>query len=870
MAKTDWRFTDTVIPEDLNGIGEEINGLRTEMSTRFDHEATTPLTLQSGLQVVHANKDARFKLGEIRGRTLVNLLGSKANCEDIAQWGVSQGSTELSKENYVQGTNSIKLEIAEGYSIANIFTQVPVEVGKRYLFVGELKSSEGAEGRIGIFDKAGRNVLAFSSLSANSKKFTLFYTKSIALEDSFTLSAEVHGASGSTIFIDGLRIYEIPNTEYDELDNMTSTQLAQKYPFISPGIKGVENPYLINTSGNLLPPFYEWTGRYSFQVEKPYTASSRSIKGQVIYVDIPVVCGISYTLSFESLKCIYIAVHDNSGPLPIDEMYLVKVERDPTDDSKCNYQFVGPSTGTVRVHIYGYDLQAEIDGVDRQTLPAYELRAIGPTLTTGAAVSSFKNQHKSMLAFQTELFADPSDGSNPDIIFEQNKEYHKLARWNTFTFNALDNKVHFESPVKYNGFTRIRLANIPGVPIIPAVSYLTDCSGMRVPNAVNWSVDGPLRECFAQSYDTPHGNYILVNIPISKSGWDDSYTPTEDEIKAYFLGWKMYPEGGVGRYAPYNGVGTKYWYPLSRVGDPFNVSYRVSGMAPTTQADNKRGYLLYKLLYLLAKEHVEPVVAEGSLLLSEGKNMLRVDTGILIRERNLPVISSTAAGINIISSINSALKHKADQILTIYKNGEVDYAWDVVIRTDGTAYGKRRAFTDINNYDQSAAYSVTYTKLDKSPIQPITGSLATNEKAQISDLTAGVTEALQRVSVVEQKKAEKDAPLKAPEWITPTLLNTFTAYGGAFTPPRYYKDPNGIVHLQGLIRAGSVSTVGTPMFNLAAGYRPKLQNLYATIGSSDTPSVRVDVTSVGNVSLQTAVTSGEYISLAGISFLAEQ
>ena len=111
-------------------------------------------------------------------------------------------------------------------------------------------------------------------------------------------------------------------------------------------------------------------------------------------------------------------------------------------------------------------------------------------------------------------------------------------------------------------------------------------------------------------------------------------------------------------------------------------------------------------------------------------------TGIVLMERANPQGSASYSGyyINEMGTFpGSKLSNKVSRILAVYKNSLIDL-WRI---TTGNAYGNELAFKPIAEYDQSAAYSVTYLKLDKSPIQPINGTLAANEKAQISDLTAG-------------------------------------------------------------------------------------------------------------------------------------
>ena len=80
----------------------------------------------------------------------------------------------------------------------------------------------------------------------------------------------------------------------------------------------------------------------------------------------------------------------------------------------------------------------------------------------------------------------------------------------------------------------------------------------------------------------------------------------------------------------------------------------------------------------------------------------------------------------------------------------------------------------------------------------------------------------------------------------------------------FYKDPQGRVHLKGLIHAGSV---GFTAFTLPAGYRPADQKIFAVI--SNGALGRVDVSNLGFVQIITPSTNN-YVSLDGISFRAEQ
>lgn len=109
-------------------------------------------------------------------------------------------------------------------------------------------------------------------------------------------------------------------------------------------------------------------------------------------------------------------------------------------------------------------------------------------------------------------------------------------------------------------------------------------------------------------------------------------------------------------------------------------------------------------------------------------------------------------------------------------------------------------------------------------------------------------------------------------WIDATLSTQ-----AGWTRARYYKDPWGIVHLEGLACRAQVGGVvgigackdatglaGSTMFVLPAGYRPAASRAFAVVASGGTG--RVDVAAGGQVIYESGGTS--YVSLDGISFRA--
>lgn len=122
-----------------------------------------------------------------------------------------------------------------------------------------------------------------------------------------------------------------------------------------------------------------------------------------------------------------------------------------------------------------------------------------------------------------------------------------------------------------------------------------------------------------------------------------------------------------------------------------------------------------------------------------------------------------------------------------------------------------------------------------------------------------------------------------PPWTAPTLLNGWTNFGsdggGTYTTAGYYLGPDGVIHLRGLIQAGTL-TAGTQLFVLPVGFRPNLNwilpvwatasgvrvNVYGT--TAPTVGSGATVSGPGSVNLQSpgSLGGGGLISLDIASF----
>ena len=146
----------------------------------------------------------------------------------------------------------------------------------------------------------------------------------------------------------------------------------------------------------------------------------------------------------------------------------------------------------------------------------------------------------------------------------------------------------------------------------------------------------------------------------------------------------------------------------------------------------------------------------------------------------------------------------------------------------------------------------------------LSGRTATEARTGLVELaTAAETQ-----GGTDSSRAVHPAGLKAaatPEARTiPSLLNGWVSYGAPYLTPGYYKDPAGLVHLQGTVKSGAVPST---VFTLPVGYRPPADLPFSVAAvDSRTSTTRLEVRATGAVVLTSGASSET--SLNGVYFRA--
>jgi hypothetical protein len=473
-----------------------------------------------------------------------------------------------------------------------------------------------------------------------------------------------------------LPLYEVDATK--EYPNILTTwdenEVMRRYPMVE-SVQHVQNPYVIAEGENLLPPFTEWSTHTNATITSPYTVSFNATGSyQEIYFEVPFIIGQTYTYSIESKT--------GNGEIKIRALdaSLNILAQSYSQTSSSVSLTVPPNTNKLRVYV----------GTGSNTSGTFTFT--NPMLTLGSTAKPFVPRNPSMLLIDGVKLGALSD--KKDILFKDGQDW-KVTRW--IQDVLLDGSLGWQFIDDKTGFKRLKY-----VYQVSSTSVLVKYNGLILKM-------GNTNDA-ADIYSS--GSEVVISVSDTDSGWGENYTPSSAEIKAYFYGWRMC-DGNYG--VPYNGTGTKTWYPIGDT-DLSRATTTCPTSAAPTISEGKISY--YKLSYVLATPQTIVVTdkVEGDLVVN-GATQVEVGSGVIVREKVTPSFYSVnnyyyinEKGVSGLITDNP-LKNKAYKIISVYKNGIEDKKW---IREDNTSnQNGQMAKIPQADFDPTAEYTVTYLVLDR-------------------------------------------------------------------------------------------------------------------------------------------------------------
>ncbi len=218
---------------------------------------------------------------------------------------------------------------------------------------------------------------------------------------------------------------------------------------------------------------------------------------------------------------------------------------------------------------------------------------------------------------------------------------------------------------------------------------------------------------------------LYISIDNNDSGWGGAYTPTKEDINAYFLGWRMCNGTFGGQYA---GSGTKQWYPI---GDKDLSRATVAGNTAPTEpspsiSDKTINY--YQVVYQLVDAVQETVEFDGILELLATDNVVTtyyptlttpIEKGTIKYGTNLATVNQDTRYIipSMVKRLSNAEQKITDDSITATVFNSREYTLALKSKANASDLGNLATKDELGNVAGSVDGKIkdAMDKLDFSP-----------------------------------------------------------------------------------------------------------------------------------------------------------
>lgn len=522
---------------------------------------------------------------------------------------------------------------------------------------------------------------------------------------------------------------------------------------------------------------------------------------------------------------------------------------------------------------------AYIDGVRLYELSDVEYSAVGSMNAASIAVrypyteglSGTKNPYAlrwtdanktdigALLAFNTELLSAPNGVDADMLIKGLDGHYYKNTFWRKLQLDG-SQSWSFSSDGNRNGYKKVYMTIAGVAEPVYSTKYTNDIISRATGEVSDYGAN--------KIYVNITNGVVEYSIATSDSGWGDSYTPTVNEIKSYFYGWKMYDYNNGNGTSIYNAQSgqVKGWCRRILGADLTQSGSYVEG-TPTLPLIPAAGWTNYELMYKRTSLVIEPISSEGKLDLIQGGNVIEIGSGLVLRESATPQITGEYYWMNGTTNPPSTLANRVQKFIQIYKNNRPD-RWAIVGTGEFSGQiGLQQAQIPITEYDPNSAYSATYVVTTKYPVVSFVGNFPTSELAILNNLSNEIQQIIRRISVTETKKSDKDST----SIIVPTLFSGWIAVGSFINGFKKVAGTNFVHFSFGV--SGGVGIISTVLTRFPAGYRPsKAVGFSVTSRNADSSIINTsgaEIRSNGELVFATGSVQSGFLQISGM-FEAEQ
>jgi hypothetical protein len=499
---------------------------------------------------------------EIKGRTLINLLGTDGNFDNLTGWTVNMASISTNKAKY--GANSVRLNPTSGvtnYGYAyKDYTQF--DPNKFYIAIADAYIASWVNK---IPQLSSQNYNAWTNNTRSNFDITKLnqwqstYIKITAKVGGVRLfvGSFDNGTEEFDMYVDGLRVYEVDQATYNKIDvdpEYTGDRLVAKFPYVD-SVQFKANTMITAKTKNLIPAFNsgEWSLHANTVVNSTYSLTLNATANyQQSAIYIPCKPNSQYVFKFSGSIYYKIESTDNN------KTYL---SQHVAWGSALSFTF---TTNVNASYILIYIANTTTSGTFTFTNPQLEL---------GSTATPFEPQVKSIahcpikLADSESVYISKDQAAynqtwRKDIQLTGDLAWVQSGATMPATSSRLIYIPYFANDKPWVGNSAAICIKYNGIPL---VRYTT-----------NDVVD---------HVELTSGYSLYINAANSDTGFSDAMIATAAEVKAFFYGWRMCASNG-GTYVS----GTKYW---KKITDG-------TGITSTIPTASYAGYTPYTLHYKLA------------------------------------------------------------------------------------------------------------------------------------------------------------------------------------------------------------------------------------------------------------------------------
>lgn len=647
---------------EINKINDKWNATLIELDKKSQ-------TIQHGLNVVNAPVASPLNI-EIQGRTLVNLAGAISSA-----WKGTNVESVIDDTTVYKYKKSYKVKTNSNGAAGNVYVafDVPATMyaGKNYVVRVDVRCESATE-MIATPRWDGNIFTTHNQQYSGSSEFVPMFIKVNGKDLSkFTMLIETYKPN-FTYWVDtSIAVYDVPGDVFAKINvdpEYSGQKLADKFPYVQ-GVQHL-NPVVVADGGNLIPPFTDssWYIHVNAKVINPYELELNSKESyNSSFVTIPVVKGIKYTLSVPATSydiMLYKTAAGGAGTV----ITFLKAGTSHTFTVDDSYQgFINIRCGN--------------EGAATGKFTFNNLM-----LVLGDKQKPFVPRNPSYLYTNTSLAGQ--NGVN-DVLYQEDGQWKVLRKW--------------ERDVNLDGSYPVRLSsNKSGYKLFSSTIQNNVKDGafiVKYDNSLLERINHDGGSITKGDQQTSNAGFLFVTALNTDTGFGDVYTPTDDEVKSYFNGWKVKTADGAGKPTAWISVLDGKDAPLQ------TLAYVKANRAPN--------YMPYKITYQLAAPREDNVQVEGELA-AIGVTQASVDSGVVVREKLTPyyVQNENKGRLNVVSVPSSLSRYKPSNIIAIYKNNIRDLSWTIQTGQD-KGYWRDGLRIETQNMDPTAEYTVTYLAQEK-------------------------------------------------------------------------------------------------------------------------------------------------------------